>query len=97
MIDRQFSVDGEAPDPRQQFDTPEPLLASPDLSDDEKQVLLTEWDSEIDARLNAESEGMSAADPISALREARLAEEARKVKSALTAIVEKTEGSNIAE
>jgi hypothetical protein len=86
----------KAPDPRQQFDSPEALLASPDLSDEEKQALLTEWDSEIDGRLNAESEGMSAADPITAGREARLADEAGKVKTALTEIAQKTEGSNIA-
>jgi CheY-like chemotaxis protein len=79
----------ETPNPRKHFDTPEALLADPGLGDDEKAALLTEWDSEMDGRLNAESEGMSASDPISATREARLADEARKVKSALTEVLEK--------
>jgi hypothetical protein len=41
----------------------------------------------LDARLNAESEGMSTSYPISAKREARLADEAAKVKSALTSVL----------
>ena len=77
------------PNPRKSFETPEQLLADPVLSDDEKQALLTEWDSEMDGRLNAESEGMSASDPISHKKEARLADEATHVKTALTAITEK--------
>ena len=81
----------KAPNPRKHFATPEALLADPDMSDAEKQAMLTEWDSELDGRLNAESEGMSAADPMSATREARLADEAGKVKTALTEIEEKGE------
>jgi CheY-like chemotaxis protein len=77
-------MEEEVPNPRKHFDTPGALLADPGLANEEKAALLTEWDSEIDGRLNAESEGMSASDPISAGREARLAEEAGKVKSALT-------------
>jgi CheY-like chemotaxis protein len=79
-------MEDDAPNPRKHFDTPEALLADPSLSDAEKQSLLTEWDSEIDGRLKAESEGMSASDPISARREARLADEAGHVKTALTDI-----------
>jgi DNA-directed RNA polymerase specialized sigma24 family protein/CheY-like chemotaxis protein len=79
-------AEDEAPNPRKHFDTPEALLADLTLSDVEKQSLLTEWDSEMDGRLNAESEGMSASDPISARREARLADEAGHVKTALTDI-----------
>ena len=78
-----------APNPRKHFDTPEALLADPDLTDGDKQTLLAEWDSEVDGRLNAESEGMGVSDPLSARKEARLADEAGKVKSALTAITEK--------
>lgn len=76
----------DVPNPRKHFDSPEALLADKELNDDEKQELLKDWDSEIDGRLNAESEGMSASDPISARKEARLAEEATHVKSALTEI-----------
>jgi hypothetical protein len=84
-----LSFGNDAPDPREQFETPEALLADARLSDDEKQELLTEWDSEMDARLNAEAEGMSASDPISPAKESRLADEAGQVKTALTEITEK--------
>ncbi len=83
----------EAPDPRKHFDTPEALLADPDLSNDDKQALLTEWDSEMDGRLNAESEGMGVFDPLTARKEGKLANEARHVKTALTAITEKSGGA----
>jgi CheY-like chemotaxis protein/DNA-directed RNA polymerase specialized sigma24 family protein len=86
-----LAMDDVTPDPRKHFDTPEALLADPQLAVEDKQALLTEWDSEMDNRLNAESEGMSASDPISAKREAQLAEEARKVKNALTHISGQTE------
>ncbi len=83
-------MDEASPNPRKHFDTPEALLADPELNDDEKQALLTEWDSEVDARLNAESEGMGVSDPMSARKEGRLASEAADVKTALTEIIEKT-------
>ena len=79
-----LAIDGDVPDPRTHFDTPEELLADPELNIDEKHALLTEWDSELDGRLNAESEGMSVTDPISVRREARLADEASHVRTALT-------------
>ena len=85
-----MAMEDAAPNPRKHFDTPADLLAEPGLADSEKQALLTEWDSEMDHRLNAESEGMSASDPISAKREARLADEAREVKTALTEAAGKT-------
>jgi CheY-like chemotaxis protein len=77
------------PDPRKLFDTPEALLADPGLAASDKAALLTEWDSELDGRLQAESEGMSSSVPISARREARLADEAGKVKSALIEVLAK--------
>jgi CheY-like chemotaxis protein len=83
-------MEDDVPNPRKHFDTPEALLADPVLQDSQKKELLTEWDSEMDGRLNAESEGMSASDPISAKREARLADEAGKVKTALTEVIGKT-------
>jgi CheY-like chemotaxis protein len=82
-------MEDAAPNPRKHFDSPEALLADPELTDGDKQTLLAEWDSEIDGRLNAESEGMGVSDPLTARKEARLADEAGKVKSALTAITEK--------
>ena len=83
-------MDDATPNARKHFDTPQALLSDPNLADSDKEALLTDWDSEMDGRLNAESEGMSAADPMSAKREAKLADEARLVKSALTEIMGKT-------
>ncbi len=82
-------LEDEAPNPRKHFDNPEALLADPKLGNEDKHALLTEWDSEIDGRLNAEAEGMGVSDPLSARKEARLADEAKHVKTALTAIAEK--------
>ena len=82
-------MEDATPNPRKHFDTPADLLAYPTLADNEKQALLTDWDLELDGRLNAESEGMSASDPISAGREARLADESGKVKSALSKVFSK--------
>lgn len=79
----------KAPDPREDFDGPEALLADPALGNAEKRALLTEWDSEVDARLNAEAEGMGVSDPLTARNEARLADEAGQVKAALTEISER--------
>lgn len=79
-----LAIDGDVPDPRTHFESPEALMADPELNNDEKHALLTEWDSELDGRLNAESEGMSMTDPISVRREARLAAEASHVRTALT-------------
>lgn len=84
-----LAMEDEVPNPSKHFDTPEALLADPELEPEQKQALLTEWDSELDGRLNAEAEGMSASDPISARKEGVLATEAGHVKSALTKITEK--------
>ena len=86
-----LAMDDATPNARKHFDTPADLLADPGLADSEKHALLTDWDLELDGRLNAEAEGMSASDPISAKREARLADEARKVKTALTELSGKTD------
>jgi CheY-like chemotaxis protein len=85
-----LAMEDDVPNPRKHFETPAALLADTGLADGEKAALLTEWDSEMDGRLNAESEGMSASDPMSAKREARLADEAGKVKSALTEVLGKS-------
>jgi hypothetical protein len=70
--------------PQRHFDSPEALLADPHLTDGEKQSLLAGWSSDINARLEAEAEGMGATDPLTAQREGRLANEAQKVQTALT-------------
>jgi CheY-like chemotaxis protein len=89
-----LALDDEAPNPRRHFDNPGALLADPELGDGAKQALLTEWDSELDGRLNAEAEGMGISDPLTARKEARLADEARHVKSALTKITTKLDLSH---
>ncbi len=78
------ALGGSAPNPRKHFDSPEHLLDADGLSEPEKRALLEEWGKEADDCLNAESEGMSAADPISAQHEGRLADEASRAKNALS-------------
>jgi hypothetical protein len=73
-----------APDPKRHFQSPEMLLADESLTDAEKHALLSEWDLELDNRLRAEEEGMSASDPMRGRQEAKLADEAGRVKSCLT-------------
>lgn len=75
-----------APDPRRHYASPEDLRDDVDLSLQARRELLTQWKDEVDAHLAAESEGMSASDPIRAEAEARLAGEARRVGKALTAV-----------
>ena len=75
-----------APNPRRHYSSPEELLEDIDLDHSERETLLTEWKDEVDARLAAESEGMSASDPIRAEAEARLAAEARRVSDALSKV-----------
>jgi hypothetical protein len=65
------------------------LLADPALSDGIKAALLAEWNSEIDARLNAECEGMGISDPLTAHEEGRLADEAGHANTALKAVARK--------
>lgn len=73
----------KAPNPRRHYDSPEDLLEDIHLSLGEREDLLREWKQDLDQRLEAEAEGMSASDPISADKESRLAGEARRVASAL--------------
>lgn len=73
-----------APNPQRHFHSPDLLLDDDSLTDREKYDLLREWDLEIDNRLKAEEEGMSASDPMRSRHEAKLAEESARVKSCLT-------------
>lgn len=81
-----------APNPQRHFHSPELLAADPTLSDAEKHALLSEWDLELDNRLRAEEEGMSAADPISGRLEAQLADEAARVKTCLSDVTARLGG-----
>lgn len=75
-----------APDPRRHYSSPEDLREDVELDRATREKLLMHWKDEVDAQLAAESEGMSASDPIRAEAEARLAGEARRVSDALAAI-----------
>ena len=78
------AISEPAPNPRRYYDTPQALLDDASLGPDEKYALLGAWAADIDDRLKAEEEGMSASNPISPRHEARLADEAAQVSSALS-------------
>lgn len=82
-----------APDPRRHYASPEDLRDDVDLPLDARRELLMQWKDEIDLQLAAESEGMSASDPIRAEAEARLAGEARRVSKALTSVQQDLDGA----
>lgn len=79
--------DEKAPNPRRHYDSPEELREDVNLNPAAREDLLKEWKHDLDRRLEAESEGMSASDPISQEREARLASELRRVCAALDDLV----------
>lgn len=68
---------------RRKYVSPEQLMTDQELSDEEKLALLQDWDLELDNRLRAEEEGMSASDPMRSRHEAQLADESARVKDAL--------------
>lgn len=82
---KQDESSDRAPDPRKHYASPEDLLEDIDLNPADRSALLTQWKDEVDSQLMAESEGMSASDPIRAEAEAKLAGEARRVNEALQA------------
>lgn len=77
-------VRDNSPNAKRHFQSPELLMADPSLNDTEKLALLRDWDLELSNRLKAEEEGMSASDPIGERQEARFADEAARVKTALS-------------
>lgn len=74
------------PDPRASYHVPADVLDDAHLSVDEKKSILTTWAAEVDDRLKAEEEGMSASDPMRARHEAELAKEAERVNRALLSL-----------
>ena len=80
-----------APDPRRHYASPEDLSADIELDLAEREELLRQWKQDLDQRLEAESEGMSAQDPMSQDKESLLANEVRRVSALLTEIVEERE------
>ena len=83
----------KAPDPRRHYASPEDLREDIDLDIAQREDLLREWKSDLDQRLSAEAEGMSASDPISAEKESRLANEHRRVSKALEEIASERQSS----
>lgn len=77
----------KAPDPRKHYASPEDLREDIDLDLAAREELMRQWQKDLDQQLTAESEGMSASDPISQEKEARLASEQRRVSKALDEIV----------
>jgi hypothetical protein len=83
----------KAPDPRRHYASPEDLREDIDLDLETREELLRQWKQDLDQRLEAEAEGMSASDPISQEHEARLASEERRVSKALDEIVTERQGA----
>jgi hypothetical protein len=77
----------KAPDPRRHYASPEDLREDIDLDLEIREELLRQWKKDLDQRLEAEAEGMSASDPITQEQEARLASEHRRVSQALDEVV----------
>lgn len=77
----------KAPDPRRHYSSPEDLREDIDLDVATREELLRQWKKDLDQRLEAEAEGMSASDPISQEQESRLANEHRRVSKALEELV----------
>lgn len=68
---------------RRQYVSPEQLMTDDNLTNADKLELLKDWDLELDNRLKAEEEGMSASDPMRSRHEAKLADESTRVKDAI--------------
>ena len=77
-------------DPRRKYQIPANILSDNDLDHDTKLQLLESWQTDINHMLESESEGMSAEDPISAEREAKLANEALLISKAIETLRDKT-------
>lgn len=84
---------GRAPDPRSEYGSPEELREDIERDIAEREKLLLQWKQDLDREIESESEGMSAQDPISADKEARLAAEERRVADALRSIQEERQDS----
>jgi hypothetical protein len=81
----------KAPDPRRHYASPEDLREDIDLDLETREELLRQWKKDLDQRLEAEAEGMSASDPISHEQESRLANEHRRASKALEEVVAQRE------
>ena len=78
----------EADHPRETYQTPANVVSDDDLSSKQKIDILQYWKTDIDARLRAQGEGMGGSDPISAEKEAGLADEMRLLNQAIADLEE---------
>lgn len=78
----------EADHPRETYQTPANVLCDDELSNKQKIDILQYWKMDVDARLRAQGEGMGGSDPISAEKEAGLAEEMRLLNQAIADLEE---------
>jgi hypothetical protein len=65
------------------YNVPADILRDEALDKEEKRKLLESWKMDIDGRLDAESEGMSSSHPMTASKEASLANQEQMVGEAL--------------
>jgi hypothetical protein len=78
----------EADHPRETYQTPANVVSDDDLSSKQKIDILQYWKTDVDARLRAQGEGMGGSDPISAGKEAGLADEMRLLNQAIASLEE---------
>ncbi len=78
----------EADHPRQTYQTPANVVSDNDLSSKQKIDILQYWKADVEARLRAQDEGMGGSDPISAEKEAGLADEMRLLNQAIADLEE---------
>jgi hypothetical protein len=64
------------------------LLADPDLTDLEKQALLTDWARDLDRELDSAAEGFGGPELLTTHQEGRLANEAQTVQTVQTALTD---------
>lgn len=82
------SPNREADNPRETYHTPANVLNDEKLSREQKIKLLESWKTDISSRLEAEAEGMGQTEPMSADKEANLADEQRLLDKALNELAE---------
>jgi len=78
----------EADHPRETYQTPANVVSDNNLNRQQKIDILQYWKADVEARLRAQSEGMGGSNPISAEKEAGLADEERLANQAIADLKE---------
>ncbi len=79
----------ESGHPRETYQTPADVVSDNNLSRQQKIDILQYWKADVEARLRAQSEGMGGSNPISAEKEAGLADEESLANQAIADLKEK--------